>query len=91
LLMTHSHAQIHCCHWDLGRFEGVCGEAAGGVMCDRLLGRAEVDPVMPRQSRGNAAAPAAAGKSRSCPFPQTATLDICSQMGKAPAEGLSGD
>jgi hypothetical protein len=39
--MSHSHAQIHCCHWDLGRFEGVCGEAAGGVMCDRLLARGE--------------------------------------------------
>ena len=31
LLMTHSHAQIHCCHWDLGRFMGVCGEALGGL------------------------------------------------------------
>jgi len=27
LTMPHSLAQIHCCHWDLGRFQGVCGEA----------------------------------------------------------------
>ena len=27
--MPHSLAQIHCCHWDLGRFKGVCGEALG--------------------------------------------------------------
>ena len=30
LLMTHSHAQIHCCHEDLGRSEFVCGEVEGG-------------------------------------------------------------
>jgi hypothetical protein len=30
LLMPHSSAQILCCHWDLGRLEGVCGEAGGG-------------------------------------------------------------
>jgi hypothetical protein len=36
--MTLPHAQIHCCHWDLGRFEGVCGEAGGGVVRDGPLG-----------------------------------------------------
>lgn len=28
---------LEACHWDLGRFQGVCGEAGGGVMCDMLL------------------------------------------------------
>ena len=26
LTMPHSLAQIHSCHWNLGRFQGVCGE-----------------------------------------------------------------
>jgi hypothetical protein len=38
--MPHDIAQNDCCHWDLGRFMGVCGEGAGGVMCDTLLGEA---------------------------------------------------
>jgi len=28
---------MDCSHRDLGRFEGVCGEADGGVMRDTLL------------------------------------------------------
>ena len=35
--MPHDIAQIHCCHWDLGRFKGVCGEGGGGVMRDRFI------------------------------------------------------
>jgi hypothetical protein len=31
LCMTRSLAQIHCCHWDLGRIRGVCGEALGDL------------------------------------------------------------
>jgi hypothetical protein len=31
LPMTHSHAQIHYCHWVLGRFEGVCGDVDVGL------------------------------------------------------------
>ena len=29
--MTRSLAQIHCCHWDLGRISGVCGEVLGDL------------------------------------------------------------
>lgn len=35
--MTDPIAQINCCHWDLGRFRGVCGELERGSMRDRLL------------------------------------------------------
>jgi hypothetical protein len=46
--MTHSLKQIHCCHWDLGRFTGVCGEALGGL---RATGSLQGTPtvVMDRQ------------------------------------------
>jgi len=57
LLIPHSLARIHCCHWDLGRFEAVCGEVGGGVMCDRLLGEARqaADLIYPEQaSQANA-------------------------------------
>ena len=37
--MAHSIAQIHCCHRDLGRFRGVCGESLGGSTRDTLLAR----------------------------------------------------
>jgi len=29
--MTHDLTQIHCGHWDLGGFKGVCGERWGGL------------------------------------------------------------
>jgi hypothetical protein len=35
--LVHPIAQIHCCHWDLGKFRGVCGEPGGGSTRNRLL------------------------------------------------------
>jgi len=36
LLLPDTLVYIHCCHWDLDRFESVCGEALGGP-CAPLL------------------------------------------------------
>jgi hypothetical protein len=36
--MANSIAQTHCCYWDLGRLEGVCGKGADGSIRDTLLG-----------------------------------------------------
>jgi hypothetical protein len=37
LLMAYSLALNHCCHWDLGRSQGISGEGRHLAVCDTLL------------------------------------------------------